>query len=298
MPLNRNGESPEKLKPLLAEEFSRVIRGASVYHKTRFADIPLSLMTQGVLARKPHGLDEVWLNRLLLRDAFRDELAREANSLAAEWVAGGINFRVYCEERHLARGIGISFKIVFKTSKKWDSRHAKSLEQAKNRLKDLADEILSGSAPTNKRDAKERDAKAEAYDAVTREVAKTGKIGKENVLEFVTDAVKAQVELGPTRPLLRFVHKAVEVMPTLVHRLLLQAAFLRYKAFHDTRQGVGRKEKQKKLNLVVHWMPVLLVGLSIRCTPVQLRDRHDDEVQHVLRLGRSGRKASLRASLP
>lgn len=164
--------------------------------------------------------------------------------------ADGVNFNVYYEERQLSHSIGVSFKIVFKISKKWVSRHAKSVEKARKKIKDLADEVHSGTPTANKLEAKERDEKAKAYDEIIKEVAKAGKNGRDEVLDFVRDGVKAQIELGPTRPLLKFTHDAIAIMPKPTHRLLLSAAFVSYSAFNHSRTGVANKEKLNKLNVI------------------------------------------------
>ena len=236
----------EKLKSVIAAELTQVCRGGWIYDPVRFAKISLRTMTQAVIKKRhAHGLDLAWLNRLLLQDAFLSQITPEADTLVAEWQNEGIHFAIYCEERLLVRGVGISYKIVYKTPVKWDSKHAKTLEKAKGRIKYLASEIHSGTPPPSKPDTKERDAKAKAYDEITAEVAKTGRHG-EGVFEFIKDAVKAQMELGLTRPLLAFVIAAIAVMPKPVKRMLLWTAFLKFKAFNDLREGVTRLAMNSK----------------------------------------------------
>ena len=100
--LARNGESQgdsEKLAAMLSEELSRLIQAGLLYEKARFENVALRPLTRELLRRNPRGLDLVWLNRLLLRDAFQNELRSKAPFLVAEWTAEGINFTVYCEQR-------------------------------------------------------------------------------------------------------------------------------------------------------------------------------------------------------
>jgi MFS family permease len=68
-----------KLRPLqswLAGDLTRIIQAGPLYDPQRFAGIGLSEETKQWLARKPQGGKQAHLNRLLLEDAFPQELAR------------------------------------------------------------------------------------------------------------------------------------------------------------------------------------------------------------------------------
>lgn len=61
----------EQRRQTLAAEFNQVVRGDSIYEIQRFAKIPLSSSTRGLLARNPTGLELAQLNRTLLADTYR-----------------------------------------------------------------------------------------------------------------------------------------------------------------------------------------------------------------------------------
>lgn len=70
------GGTNAELQKLLAEELNRLTAGGPVYEAVRFTNVYLSLETSDLMKQQPLGLDLVQLNRLLLLDAFRGELAR------------------------------------------------------------------------------------------------------------------------------------------------------------------------------------------------------------------------------
>ena len=76
------GEAPQLFSSLeedLAMELNSIIRGDSIYEVERFAGVALSDETKELLKKKPRGEELVRLNRLLLEDAYPDEIARRPN---------------------------------------------------------------------------------------------------------------------------------------------------------------------------------------------------------------------------
>lgn len=61
---------------LLSEEVNRLLKGELLYEPARFEGIALREQTRAWLAAQPDGTDRVYLNRLLLEDAFPDDIAR------------------------------------------------------------------------------------------------------------------------------------------------------------------------------------------------------------------------------
>jgi subfamily B ATP-binding cassette protein MsbA len=64
------------LQILLAKEFNGLIQGESFYEEQRFAGVAFSEETRRLLAAQPKGSKQWRLNRLLLEDAYRNEIAR------------------------------------------------------------------------------------------------------------------------------------------------------------------------------------------------------------------------------
>lgn len=61
---------------LLSEEVNRLLKGELLYEPARFEGAALREQTRAWLAAQPDGTDRVYLNRLLLEDAFPDDIAR------------------------------------------------------------------------------------------------------------------------------------------------------------------------------------------------------------------------------
>jgi fucose permease len=62
----------------LLKDINEVIKGDSIYDKQRFSDIALRAETQQLLSRNPSGGNLERLNRLLIEDAYPNELSRNA----------------------------------------------------------------------------------------------------------------------------------------------------------------------------------------------------------------------------
>jgi 3-keto-disaccharide hydrolase len=64
----------------LAKNLTRIISSGSLYEAKRFQHVVLRPETQQLLSKEPHGAELVHLNRLLLEDAFPEELSKSANN--------------------------------------------------------------------------------------------------------------------------------------------------------------------------------------------------------------------------
>ncbi len=73
---NYEGGTNAALRVALAEELNRLTQSGWIYETNRFAKVKLSPDTAAALGQHPMGIDLVELNRLLLLDAFRGEIAR------------------------------------------------------------------------------------------------------------------------------------------------------------------------------------------------------------------------------
>jgi hypothetical protein len=71
------------LKSALSKQINKLINGALLYDKTRFAAVQLRQETSDLLNKNPTGMELARLNRMLLEDAYPKELARSAMS---EWI--------------------------------------------------------------------------------------------------------------------------------------------------------------------------------------------------------------------
>lgn len=65
-----------ELQRMLAEDLNAVVKGECIFDKMRFAGIQLRRETKALLSRKPKGPNAQCLNRLLLEDAYPQELPR------------------------------------------------------------------------------------------------------------------------------------------------------------------------------------------------------------------------------
>lgn len=71
-----SGSDPVPLQKTLVEDINRIIRSRSIYETQRFADGSLRSETQQLLAQNPQGDALLRLNRLLLEDAYPQEISR------------------------------------------------------------------------------------------------------------------------------------------------------------------------------------------------------------------------------
>src|SRR5205085_1798395 len=69
------GGSDANLQQTLADDIDRLIYSGPLYEEKRFANVVLSPDTVAMLARKPEGADLARVNRMLLVDAYPDEVA-------------------------------------------------------------------------------------------------------------------------------------------------------------------------------------------------------------------------------
>jgi lipopolysaccharide export system protein LptA len=72
----KGGRTNQPLQQALVQDFNRIIQAGPIYDSQRFAAVKLQPATSNVLAQGPKGLDQVWLNRKLLLDAYPTELSR------------------------------------------------------------------------------------------------------------------------------------------------------------------------------------------------------------------------------
>lgn len=73
---------PKDAEALLVTELNEIIRGPSLYEKSRFAGIDLSEQTRLLLDRELHAEQIARLNRFLLEDAYPNQLAKSGGLLA------------------------------------------------------------------------------------------------------------------------------------------------------------------------------------------------------------------------
>ncbi len=71
-----NGGSDVQLKHALAEDLNRIIQSGPVYDAERFAAVKLSTQTTKLLGQKPTGPELVRLNRMLLLDAYPQDISK------------------------------------------------------------------------------------------------------------------------------------------------------------------------------------------------------------------------------
>ena len=74
--------SPE-LQQALIQELNTVLSGPALYDPTRFAHVSLTATTQAWTAQNLHGADLIRLNRWLLQEAYRAELADRDSAIAS-----------------------------------------------------------------------------------------------------------------------------------------------------------------------------------------------------------------------
>ena len=78
-----------------------MLQGECIYDEQRFASIHLSTETRKLMARQPRGTTLLWLNRLLLEEAYRDEIAPPSKwvdlcRLSVPSVVGALVFVLLC----------------------------------------------------------------------------------------------------------------------------------------------------------------------------------------------------------
>jgi hypothetical protein len=77
--LSYAGGGDPVLQQALADDLSIVIQGISIYDDQRFASVTLSQATQDLMAQNPTGSALVRLNRLLIEDAYPQELRKKVD---------------------------------------------------------------------------------------------------------------------------------------------------------------------------------------------------------------------------
>ena len=77
------GGSSDKapLQTALLSDLNTILRGSSIHDDQRFAEVSLRLETKELLSQNPQGNDLLLLNRLLLEDAYPQELSRHRPTL-------------------------------------------------------------------------------------------------------------------------------------------------------------------------------------------------------------------------
>ena len=74
--LHQTGDgSGAQLAQGLVQDLNRIMQNGALYERQRFASVNLSLDTQDLLKQEPKGADLVRLNRMLLHDAYPEEIA-------------------------------------------------------------------------------------------------------------------------------------------------------------------------------------------------------------------------------
>jgi hypothetical protein len=67
---------PKALLTALVDDLNRILRGPSIFEESRFEDVDLSDETTTLAGQNPQGINLVRLNRLLLAEAFSDEISQ------------------------------------------------------------------------------------------------------------------------------------------------------------------------------------------------------------------------------
>lgn len=67
---------PEPDKKALVDEFNKLIKGPFLYDKQRFTGVKLTKETKKLIAHDLHPEEIIWLNRLLLEEAYPNEIVR------------------------------------------------------------------------------------------------------------------------------------------------------------------------------------------------------------------------------
>jgi len=248
------GTNPGALARLIANELSGVAAGGKTFYDPVLVNgTKLRRSTARLIKRNPQGAELERLNTLLIQDCFPKELEHDSCELVEVVKKKGIEFRIYKERRRLKTKWNVSYRITYPATDGLTSTHAPSLEEAYTDIDTLVEQVLSGRTPTTKKENKERDAKAGAYDEIATEAAKVGKTEPKDAVEFVKDAVKAQVKIGLGRPLLEFTQYAVEVLVKPVTRCLLLLATAQYREFVMARNDIGTCERRRTVTAITRF---------------------------------------------
>jgi hypothetical protein len=76
-----SGPLSDSLKTALLTELNQLLTGPSLFDEQRFTQVQLRKETQALIAQNPAGKKLLQLNRLLIEDAFSDEIVRSSNYL-------------------------------------------------------------------------------------------------------------------------------------------------------------------------------------------------------------------------
>ena len=77
-----------ELQDALIKELNRMLESVQIYDEARFNDIELSLEVEEFIAQNPQGADVIRLNRILLEDAFPQEIRKTQNRTPSEITVG------------------------------------------------------------------------------------------------------------------------------------------------------------------------------------------------------------------
>ncbi len=94
-------EPDRALRQAVVDDLNRLLQGECLYDRERFAAIPISRETAKLVERRPEGTIGLWLNRLLLEEAYRDEIAPPSKAvdfvrLSVPSAAGLLVFVILC----------------------------------------------------------------------------------------------------------------------------------------------------------------------------------------------------------
>lgn len=78
-----NGGTNSQLQNDLVEDLNRIIQSGPIYDTNRFAGVKLSKETSKLLAQNPQGPELIWLNRMLLLEAYPREILKDRNRFLA-----------------------------------------------------------------------------------------------------------------------------------------------------------------------------------------------------------------------
>lgn len=73
----KKGDAQKKFLSGLAIDLNKVLEGPSIYDEARFSKVKLSEFTKNFMAKNPTGEDLKRLNRLLLEDAYPDDISKK-----------------------------------------------------------------------------------------------------------------------------------------------------------------------------------------------------------------------------
>ncbi|SPE56786.1 membrane hypothetical protein [Verrucomicrobia bacterium] len=127
---NYNGGRDVTLREALARVLNAIVRSGPIYDPQRFVSVKLSPETADLLAQQPYGADLIRLNRMLLLDAYPEELSkRHAWELGLIFLAGlflakliatlatvgsGAVGGVFTPTLFLGAGLGAAFALALK----------------------------------------------------------------------------------------------------------------------------------------------------------------------------------------